>query len=74
MKSLVLANPKGGTVIWKKVGEIVEVKDPEFAFKILSQCGDMIEHVEAEGTPETPEEEKVAKAPKNRAAKAPVTK
>jgi hypothetical protein len=69
MKSLVLTNPKGGVVMFREIGEEIEIADPEFAYKILSECGDMVEHVEAEAP-----KEKVAKSPKNKSASAPVTK
>jgi len=58
MKSLVMLNPKGGTVMWSAVGEAVEVED-EFAFKLLSECGDMLEMVKERKAVKKPKEESI---------------
>lgn len=57
MKSLVMLNPKGGSFKWSSVDDIVEVDD-DFAYKLLSDCGDMLEMVK-ERKPRKPKEESI---------------
>lgn len=59
MKSLVVLNPAGGSVIWSKIGEVSKPLASDFAHKLLSECGDMLELVKDYET-------KVITAPKNK--------
>ena len=45
MRSLVMQSESGEVFCWKKIGEVQEVTDPKFAYKILSDCPDMLEDV-----------------------------
>jgi hypothetical protein len=48
MRSLVMLKPGGGAVKWSKLGDIVEIDDPIFAYQLLSICGDMLREVQPE--------------------------
>jgi len=66
MSSLVVLNPQGGSVIWEKIGAVVEINSHEFAYKLLSDYSDMLEEVTL-GALDVSFSEKMAEAPKNKA-------
>ena len=66
MKSLILQSESGEVATWNKLGEVVQIDDPKFAHKILSECSDMLQDV----TYIT----KQAASPKRKIIEAPATK
>ncbi len=68
MSSLVVLNPAGGSVHWEKIGAVVEIGDPQFAYFLLSEYGDMLEEVK-EVAPPAPKP-KTQAAPENKAVNA----
>lgn len=69
MTSLVVVNPKGGSVMWAKIGDIQEVNDAEFCYKLLSEHSDMLfEYID------DVVETKAAESPQNKSMDSKISK